>query len=102
MVLAVTAFVIVVIVVAVKEQKKAETPAPITRAQFRQVKVGMPPREVRRLLGDPTDAITPQDATTGEPIAGARCWYYGTELSKGGGYEVCFTRSRVDYKLRLG
>jgi hypothetical protein len=88
-VLATTAFVILVIVIAVREnsaQNAARIPAPITSAQFHRVKYDMTTRQVRRLLGRPT-------------TRGRRCWYYGTRNGSSTWYGVCFRHARVsDWK----
>jgi len=66
-------------------------PARVTPAQFRRVGLGMNVRRVRRLLGAPDES----------PRAGGQlCWDYGTPLSKGGMYAVCFRHGKVSYKSR--
>lgn len=87
-VLAVTAFVIAVVVAVTKAAKDADNaaPAPITRAQFRHVKEGMSPRQVRHLLGNPTSTI---------PRGHQRCWRYGKPSSFGDSYSVCFRHGAV-------
>jgi len=63
----------------------------VTPAQFRRVKVGMQVARVRKLLGPPD-----QSARAGGQV----CWDYGTPLSKGGMYAVCFRHGTVSYKAR--
>jgi len=46
---------------------------------------------VRRLLGEPDERAR---------AGGELCWDYGTPLSKGGMYAVCFRRGKVSYKSR--
>jgi outer membrane protein assembly factor BamE (lipoprotein component of BamABCDE complex) len=73
--------------------KTIVAPARVTPAQFRRVRLGMSVRHVRRLLGAPT----------AHAVAGGQlCWDYGTPLSKGGMYAVCFRRGKLTYKARIG
>jgi hypothetical protein len=46
---------------------------------------------VRRLLGTPSESAH---------AGGQLCWDYGTPLSKGGMYAVCFRHDKVSYKSR--
>lgn len=64
-------------------------PAHVTPAQFRRVRVGMKVAHVRELLGTPDESAR---------AGGQLCWDYGTPLSKGGMYAVCFRRGKVSYK----
>ena len=66
-------------------------PAHVTPAQFRRVRVGMSIARVRRLLGAPNESAR---------AGGQLCWDYGTPLSKGGMYAVCFRHGKVSYKSR--
>jgi hypothetical protein len=50
-------------------------------------------RRVRPLLGRPDEHAR---------AGGLLCWDYGTPLSKGGMYAVCFRRGRVTYTSRIG
>jgi outer membrane protein assembly factor BamE (lipoprotein component of BamABCDE complex) len=68
-------------------------PARVTPRQFRQVVNGMSVERVRRLLGAPDEQAR---------AGGQLCWDYGTPLSKGGMYAVCFRRGRVTYTSRIG
>jgi hypothetical protein len=73
--------------------KTIVAPPRVTPAQFRRVRLGMSVRRVRRLLGTPT----------AHAVAGGQlCWDYGTPLSKGGMYAVCFRRGKVTYTARIG
>lgn len=71
--------------------KKLVAPAHVTPAQFRRVKVGMKVERVRRLLGEPDESAR---------AGGQLCRDYGTPLSKGGMYAVCFRHGKVSYKSR--
>jgi outer membrane protein assembly factor BamE (lipoprotein component of BamABCDE complex) len=71
--------------------KKLVAPAHVTPAQFRRVKVGMKVGRVRKLLGPPDE-----NARAG----GQLCWDYGTPLSTGGMYAVCFRHGKVSYTSR--
>ena len=73
--------------------KKIVAPAHLTPRQFRQVRMGMRVARVRRLLGSPDEQAR---------AGGQLCWDYGTPLSKGGMYAVCFRRGKVTYKARIG
>ena len=66
-------------------------PAHVTPAQFRRVEVGMKVGRVRKLLGPPDESAR---------AGGQLCWDYGTPLSKGGMYAVCFRHGKVSYKSR--
>jgi outer membrane protein assembly factor BamE (lipoprotein component of BamABCDE complex) len=68
-------------------------PAHVTPAQFRRVRLGMSVARVRRLLGAPDESAR---------AGGQLCWDYGTPLSKGGMYAVCFRRGKVTYTSRVG
>ena len=48
---------------------------------------------VRELLGAPDESAR---------AGGQLCWDYGTPLSKGGMYAVCFRRGKVTYTSRVG
>jgi outer membrane protein assembly factor BamE (lipoprotein component of BamABCDE complex) len=71
--------------------KKLVAPAHVTPAQFRRVRLGMKVARVRGLLGEPDESAR---------AGGQLCWDYGTPLSKGGMYAVCFRHGKVSYKLR--
>jgi outer membrane protein assembly factor BamE (lipoprotein component of BamABCDE complex) len=71
--------------------KKLVAPAHVTPAQFRHVKVGMKVARVRKLLGPPDESAR---------AGGQVCWDYGTPLSKGGMYAVCFRNGKVSYRSR--
>lgn len=71
--------------------KKLVAPAHVTPTQFRHVKVGMQVGRVRKLLGPPDESAR---------AGGQVCWDYGTPLSKGGMYAVCFRHGKVSYKSR--
>ena len=73
--------------------KKLVAPAHVTPAQFRRVRLGMSVAGVRRLLGAPNESAR---------AGGQLCWDYGTPLSKGGMYALCFRRGKVSYKSRIG
>jgi outer membrane protein assembly factor BamE (lipoprotein component of BamABCDE complex) len=68
-------------------------PAHVSPAQFRRVKLGMSVARVRRLLGAPDESAR---------ASGQLCWDYGTPLSKGGMYAVCFRGGKVTYTSRVG
>jgi hypothetical protein len=65
----------------------------VTPRQFRQVELEMSVERVRRLLGLPDEQAR---------AGGQLCWDYGTPLSKGGMYAVCFRRGKVTYTARIG
>jgi outer membrane protein assembly factor BamE (lipoprotein component of BamABCDE complex) len=71
--------------------KRVVAPAHVTPGQFRRVRMGMSIARVRRLLGAPNESAR---------AGGQLCWDYGTPLSKGGMYAVCFRRGKVSYKSR--
>jgi outer membrane protein assembly factor BamE (lipoprotein component of BamABCDE complex) len=71
--------------------KTIVAPAHVTPAQFRRVKVGMKVTRVWKLLGPPDESAR---------AGGQLCWDYGTPLSKGGMYAVCFRHGKVSYKSR--
>jgi outer membrane protein assembly factor BamE (lipoprotein component of BamABCDE complex) len=71
--------------------KQVVAPAHVTPAQFRRVRLGMSVARVRRFLGAPNESAR---------AGGQLCWDYGTPLSKGGMYAVCFRRGKVSYKAR--
>lgn len=71
--------------------KKLVAPAQVTPAQFRRVRLGMKVGQVRKLLGAPDESAR---------AGGQLCWDYGTPLSKGGMYAVCFRHGKVSYKSR--
>ena len=73
--------------------KSVVAPARVSPRQFRQVKKGMSVARVRRLLGAPDEQAR---------AGGQLCWDYGTPLSKGGMYAVCFRRGKVTYTSRVG
>jgi outer membrane protein assembly factor BamE (lipoprotein component of BamABCDE complex) len=64
-------------------------PAHVTPARFRRVRMRMTVVQVRELLGAPDESAR---------AGGQLCWDYGTPLSKGGMYAVCFRRGKVSYK----
>jgi outer membrane protein assembly factor BamE (lipoprotein component of BamABCDE complex) len=64
-------------------------PAHVTPGQFRRVRMRMTVAQVRSLLGTPDESAR---------AGGQLCWDYGTPLSKGGMYAVCFRRGKVSYK----
>ena len=71
--------------------KRVVAPAHVTPAQFRRVRLSMSVARVRRLLGTPSESAH---------AGGQLCWDYGTPLSKGGMYTVCFRHDKVSYKSR--
>ena len=73
--------------------KRVVAPAHVTPAQFQRVKVGMKVGRVRKLLGPPDESAR---------AGGQLCWDYGTPLSKGGMYAVCFRGGKVTYTSRVG
>ena len=73
--------------------KKLVAPAHVTPRQFRQVRMGITVARVRRLLGAPDEQAR---------AGGQLCWDYGSPLSKGGMYAVCFRRGKVTYTSRIG
>jgi hypothetical protein len=73
--------------------KRLVAPAHVSPRQFRQVKNGMSVARVRSLLGSPDESAR---------AGGQLCWDYGTPLSKGGMFAVCFRRGKVTYTSRIG
>jgi outer membrane protein assembly factor BamE (lipoprotein component of BamABCDE complex) len=73
--------------------KKVLAPAQVTPRQFGRVQIGMSVAHVRRLLGAPDEHAR---------AGGQLCWDYGTPLSRGGMYAVCFRRGEVTYTSRIG
>jgi outer membrane protein assembly factor BamE (lipoprotein component of BamABCDE complex) len=71
--------------------KKLVAPAHVTPAQFQRVRLGLKVARVRKLLGPPDESAR---------AGGQLCWDYGTPLSKGGMYAVCFRHGKVSYKSR--
>ena len=71
--------------------KKLVAPAHVTPAQFRRVRLKMSVADVRKLLGPPDESAR---------AGGQLCWDYGTPLSTGGMYAVCFRHGKVTYKSR--
>jgi outer membrane protein assembly factor BamE (lipoprotein component of BamABCDE complex) len=79
-----------------KSLANLERPASISSDQFRHVKAGTTRKQVRAMLGKPSDKDSKQDA-----IGGERCWYYGSIFSTGKAYAVCFTHNEVSDKFRV-
>jgi outer membrane protein assembly factor BamE (lipoprotein component of BamABCDE complex) len=88
-VLAVVAFVVLVVVSVGLALHESNQQARRAEAGFAHVKYRMTKAQVRGLLGTPGEV---------DVVAGDVCWYYGGIVAPG--HEVCFRRGRLASKSR--
>ena len=75
---------------------KGQSGAQISSAEFAQIKAGMPPKELRDLVGEPA-------AEESTELEGLRleCLSYGI-AGASGIYQFCFANDKLASKLRFG